>query len=143
MNPLEGKLTFTTGSMRTVAPHGRIVTKALDVNGCAVAYRAGRRGAWRYAMNGAAIEPVEARRLDKLLRDFQAASPQPIVSAGVKRASYRSGVAWIAMNDDSGSPDATDETVVAGYISTCLLADLFGVTQERVARDVVRYRRNQ
>jgi len=58
----------------------------------------------------------------------------------VRRASYRAGVAWIAMNDDSGSPDAKVETVVASYISTSLLADLFEVPAGRVAADVVRYR---
>lgn len=57
-----------------------------------------------------------------------------------KRASYREGVEWIALNDDAGSPDAQVRDVVAGYISTCLLADLFGFARERVAKDVVRYR---
>lgn len=58
----------------------------------------------------------------------------------MRRASYREGVAWIAMNDDAGSNDALEESAVQGYISTVLLADLFGVGTDRVARDVVRYR---
>lgn len=58
-----------------------------------------------------------------------------------KRASYREGVAWIACNDDLGSADAMDVEQVAYYISTCLLADLFGKSNEVVAADVVRYRR--
>jgi hypothetical protein len=33
-----------------------------------------------------------------------------------------------------------DPVEMTGMISVCLLADLFGVDVERVARDVVRYR---
>jgi hypothetical protein len=62
----------------------------------------------------------------------------------VKRASYREGVDWIALNDNAhddgpGNPDG--ERNVAGYISALMLADLFGVEPERVARDVMRRRR--
>lgn len=55
----------------------------------------------------------------------------------VKRASYRHGVSWIALNDD---PDDLDVESVAGYISTSLVADLFDKDPLDVARDVVRYR---
>jgi hypothetical protein len=55
----------------------------------------------------------------------------------MKRASYREAVAWIAQNDE---PEDGDADNVAGYISTTLVADIFGVDQERVGRDVVRYR---
>jgi hypothetical protein len=55
----------------------------------------------------------------------------------MKRASYRHGVEIIALNDETAE---TDPEAVAGMISVCLLADLFGVEPERVARDVVRYR---
>lgn len=55
----------------------------------------------------------------------------------MKRASYRAGVAHIACNDE---PTDLDADSVALYISTCLLADLFGVDVERVAADVVRKR---
>lgn len=61
----------------------------------------------------------------------------------MNRASYRFGVAWIALNDEVGSEDALNEEVVASYISSALLADLFGVLPQRVARDVIRYRRQQ
>lgn len=55
----------------------------------------------------------------------------------MKRASYRAGVAWIALNDE---PDSLDPDDVAGYISTTLLADLFGKEPIEVGRAVVRYR---
>lgn len=51
--------------------------------------------------------------------------------------SYRRGVAWIAENDE---PDSLDLDDVAGFISTLLLADLWGKDPEVVAEDVVRYR---
>lgn len=54
-----------------------------------------------------------------------------------KRASYRKGIEWIALNDE---PDDRDAENVAGYISTILLSDLFGKDPDDVARDVVRYR---
>lgn len=56
------------------------------------------------------------------------------------RASYKRGVAWIALNDDVGSEDALRVETVADYISTSLLADLFGVDRLKVARDIVIYR---
>lgn len=59
---------------------------------------------------------------------------------GLKRASFRDACDWIAFNDDSGSPDAEKVEVVAGYISTCLVADIFGCEREKVARAVVRRR---
>lgn len=57
-----------------------------------------------------------------------------------KRASYRHGVSWIALNDNSGGDDRLDAESVKGYISTLLLADLFGKPEEDVARDIVKYR---
>lgn len=59
----------------------------------------------------------------------------------MKRASYKYGVQWIALNDDAGAPDATNPRTVSHYITAKLLADLFGVTEERVGADVVAYRR--
>jgi hypothetical protein len=56
-------------------------------------------------------------------------------------ASYRKGVEWIALNDDAGSDSATSVIAVRSYISVMLLADLFGVEVDKVARAVVRYRR--
>lgn len=52
----------------------------------------------------------------------------------MKRASYREGVDWIAQNDNAGEGDDTD--VIAGYISTLLLADLFGVEPGQAAVDI-------
>lgn len=60
------------------------------------------------------------------------------------RASYRVGVEWIALNDESGWTSGNDEQdarAIAGFISTQLLADLFGKDAEDVAKAVVRYRR--
>jgi hypothetical protein len=53
------------------------------------------------------------------------------------RASYRVGVAWIAHNDEPGDHE---QERISGYISTLLLADLFGKDADDVARDIVRYR---
>lgn len=52
-------------------------------------------------------------------------------------ASYRYGVEWIAMNDE---PSERDIEAMSGLISVCLLADLFGKDQSRVAEDVLRFR---
>ncbi len=52
-------------------------------------------------------------------------------------ASYRFGVEWIALNDEPGEMDSE---VVSGLISTCLLADLFGKDQEKVAADIIQFR---
>lgn len=56
----------------------------------------------------------------------------------MKRQGYKFGVAWIAANDNSGNGD--DVETVAGYVSTLLLADLFGKEPAAVAADIVRYR---
>lgn len=57
--------------------------------------------------------------------------------AATKRASYRFGVAWIAENDE---PETLDADEIGGFISTLLLADLFGKEPGDVAADIVRYR---
>lgn len=54
-----------------------------------------------------------------------------------KRASYRAGVRWIAENDEPGSIDIDE---IDGYISTLLLADLFGKDPRDVAWDIAGYR---
>ena len=56
------------------------------------------------------------------------------------REGYRFGVRWIAENDDPGSADAQNVEVVAGYVSTLLLADLFHKEPATVARDIAAYR---
>lgn len=53
------------------------------------------------------------------------------------RASYRYGIEWIALNDEE---DVLDVEEVAGFISTSLLADLFGKDPVEVATAIVRYR---
>lgn len=58
----------------------------------------------------------------------------------MKRASYREAAWWIALNDE---PLELDLEVVESFISVGLVADIFGVSMERVARDVVRYRKQQ
>jgi hypothetical protein len=56
----------------------------------------------------------------------------------MKRASYSEAVAWISWNDDTAS--GSDEEVIATYLSTLLIADLFGVEAARVAKDVAKHR---
>lgn len=60
----------------------------------------------------------------------------------MKRASYRKGVQWIADNDNPADRHQALEDI-AGYISVLLLADLFSVEADRVARDVYRIRARQ
>jgi len=56
----------------------------------------------------------------------------------MKRASYRDSVRWIAGNDNAGNGD--DHTEVSEYITTALIADIFGTDVDRVATDVMRER---
>lgn len=56
------------------------------------------------------------------------------------RASYRKGVEWIAWNDE---PEDLDPESIAGFISTTLLADLFGKEADVVAADIVRHRQKR
>lgn len=55
----------------------------------------------------------------------------------MKRASYRDGVDFIAQNDE---PDELDPSVMDGMASVVMLASIFGVDVNRVARDVIRLR---
>jgi hypothetical protein len=68
-----------------------------------------------------------------------------------QRASYREGVEWIACNDNVGEDDPltagsdgpAQQAIrdrIASYISTALLADLFGADPAAVAADVFRAR---
>lgn len=54
-----------------------------------------------------------------------------------KRASYRQGIEFIAMNDE---PTDLDAKSIAAYISTSLLADLFGKEPLKVAQDILKIR---
>jgi len=51
---------------------------------------------------------------------------------------YRYGVHWIAANDNAGTDDGPEE--ISFYVSTLLLADLFGKDPEKVGADVDRKR---
>lgn len=59
------------------------------------------------------------------------------VKRHTKRASYREGIAWIAWNDE---PEDLDPVSASEYISTGLLADLFGKDAAEVGAAIVRYR---
>lgn len=54
------------------------------------------------------------------------------------RPTYRAAVEWIATNDSPG--DAEFEEALRGYLTVALVADLFGVSCERVAKDVAALR---
>lgn len=50
---------------------------------------------------------------------------------------YRESVEYVALNDE---PSDLDVESVAGFISTDLVAFIFGKEREQVASDIVRYR---
>jgi hypothetical protein len=58
----------------------------------------------------------------------------------MKRASYREAIAWIAENDSGGDEDALNPDTVSELVTSCLVADLFGVPCARVGEDIVKYR---
>ena len=55
----------------------------------------------------------------------------------MRRASYRAGVEFIAMNDD---PDNMDLGDIRASLTVGLLAELFGVDTDRAAQDVANLR---
>lgn len=57
-----------------------------------------------------------------------------------KRASIKEAVHWIAHNDE---PLETDAEEIASLVSVKLVADLFGLTDEEVAKRVARERRKE
>ncbi len=61
----------------------------------------------------------------------------------MKRASYREAIRWVANNDSGGEDDALIPYVVGDLITAALVADIFGVSTDRVGVDVVRYRKTQ
>jgi len=61
----------------------------------------------------------------------------------MKRPSYRDAIYWIALNDGPGDLDALYVEYVKELITVRLVADLFGQSDERVARDVVTVRREE
>jgi hypothetical protein len=52
----------------------------------------------------------------------------------MKRASYKSGIEWVAFNDE---PNVNDLEFVSQLVSVLLLADLFETHPEKVAIDVI------
>lgn len=58
----------------------------------------------------------------------------------VKRASYRNAIDFIAQNDSVADDDADDPDVVGYLVSSVLVSEIFGVSPEKVGRDVVRRR---
>lgn len=62
----------------------------------------------------------------------------PRLKVVTKRPTYREAVAWIALNDNTAAGDSVE--TIAGYISTLLVADLFGAEPRLVAVDIERCR---
>lgn len=52
----------------------------------------------------------------------------------MKRARYWEAVRWIAYNDNPGDDEPIE--AIAGYLTTLLVADVFGEEPENVATDV-------
>ena len=52
----------------------------------------------------------------------------------MKRASYREAIQWIAYNDDISG--ILDKDGPFATVTTCLIADIFDTTTERVTKDV-------
>lgn len=67
--------------------------------------------------------------MDGVLADFDRAANE---------VGYRAAVEWIALNDNVA--DAEPEEVIRAYLTVALVTDLFGVTVDRVAADVVQHR---
>lgn len=55
----------------------------------------------------------------------------------MRRPSLKTAVGWIAENDE---PNEFDENDMSELVSVVMVADLFGVTPEVVAKKVVAYR---
>lgn len=56
----------------------------------------------------------------------------------MKRASYRAAIAWIGCNDSVD--DDLSESQCAELITAALVADIFGVADAKVGKDVCRER---
>lgn len=62
------------------------------------------------------------------------------IKAKRAKPSLKRACELIAMNDNEGNGD--DEATIAGYVSTCLMADLFGKTPAELAKTIATIRRN-
>lgn len=58
----------------------------------------------------------------------------------MKHASYREAIAWVALNDSAGEDDAQDPKACSELITAALVADIFGLSDEKVGRDIANYR---
>lgn len=54
-----------------------------------------------------------------------------------RKTRYQRAVEWIAYNDE---PNEYDEDEIAGFISTCLVADMFGKDPMQVAQDICAFK---
>lgn len=59
----------------------------------------------------------------------------------MKRASYREAVRWIAVNDNAGNGDSLYE--IEAYVTTLLVADIFDADPVRMAKEIMRIRREE
>lgn len=57
----------------------------------------------------------------------------------LSKQDYDFGVAWIANNDNPGDKEGVEQ--VQHYLTVLLLADLWGVDNDKVAADVIQYRK--
>lgn len=58
----------------------------------------------------------------------------------MKRASYREAVMWLALNDEAMEFDVD---TIDSFVTTKVIADIFGVPSVRVARDILRKRKEE
>lgn len=97
-----------------------------------------RRAALTRAAKAALADCAVVLVTDRMVGQLQQASSEVgRVKGRMKRASYRHAVEFIALNDE---PTILDADAMTYYATVMLVADLFDVSTERVARNVVRYR---
>lgn len=51
---------------------------------------------------------------------------------------YKFAVAWVAENDNAGNGDSVED--IQSYITTALVADIYGKDDAKVAQDIAKYR---
>lgn len=54
-----------------------------------------------------------------------------------RKPAYGDAVLWLAMNDET---QEHDQEAIAGFVTTLLAADLFGVEPRTLANDIIRAR---
>jgi predicted P-loop ATPase/GTPase len=55
----------------------------------------------------------------------------------LKTKTYKKAVEWIAINDE---PSETDLEEISGFLTVTLIADLFNIDEQVVAKDVLKIR---